>query len=165
MLCGVAVLNQIILVGTSHSIQRDKSRSDFSDYIKGLIEKYNIGAIAEEIDDQSVVADLSTKLGVFYRNIEPTPEERKALGISSLNEIDCSIFMEFDDPNSQSAQTESKVRKEKVYARRESEWLARVKNINSFPILVICGANHFQSFGDLLKKNGFQVMDECKLWK
>ena len=46
-------MKKVILVGTSHTIQRGNSKAqEFESYIKELCSSYNVNAIAEEIDNK-----------------------------------------------------------------------------------------------------------------
>ncbi|ELF1354564.1 hypothetical protein ACPFT9_003403 [Vibrio cholerae] len=158
-------MSNVVIVGTKHTIQRDMSHSDFRSYIDGLISQFGIKVIAEEIDAESIPSYLAKKHDLQYINIEPNPKERAALDIPSLNQIVNSIFMEFDDFNSEDAQVECERRKQKAYRRREKEWLKRVAALQDNPILVVCGANHFESFSELLEQSGFSVTKYCALWE
>lgn len=158
-------MSKVVLVGTNHTIQRDFVRTDFTDYISALVSKYDVKIIAEEIDTNSVPANIAKKLNLGYVVIEPTLQERTSLGIPSLGVIENSIFMDFDDCSSKEAQSELSLRKELVFRSRENEWLKRITTQQSFPILIIFGANHFQPFSELLRQNGFEVVDECPLWE
>jgi len=153
------------LVGTTHSIQRDSSQIGFSKYIYEIIKKYKIQCIAEEIDVSVVLIEISKSIGIEHRIIEPTPIERESLGILSLSAIEHSIFIDFDDVNSSEAKFELKNRQQEVSKAREEEWLRRVENIDGNPILVVCGANHFESFAALAESNGFCVKKEINCWE
>lgn len=159
-------LTEVILVGTLHSKQRDKQTSNFSDYIKATIKKYDIDGLAEEIDIlNSVVFDISKELDMEYKIIEPNEEERADLGINSLNQVEFSITMLFDDAESNEAKTECEKRKQHTYRQREMEWLKRIKTMQCERILVVCGAAHIIPFDELLVKNNYNVKIACPLWE
>ena len=159
-------LTQVVLIGTSHTIQRDFTRPDFREYINKNISKHNVDAIAEVIDvSDSVVSGIAVHLGIEYKIIEPNEQERIALGIESLNQIENSIFMEFDDNESPEASAESEARKKSTFRTREKEWLKRLKAMQGKQLLVICGANHITPFCELLKNSYFNVVVECELWE
>ncbi|WP_281716325.1 hypothetical protein [Alteromonas sp. CyTr2] len=159
-------MTEVVLVGTLHSKQRDKETTNFSNYIKETITKYDIDALAEEIDiHDSVVFDISNELNIEYKIIEPNEHERIALGIDSLNQIEFAILMLFDDVESVEAKSECEKRKQQTYREREQEWLKRVKAMRGQRILVICGAAHINTFNQLLKKSNFNVIIECSLWE
>jgi len=158
-------LTQLVLIGTSHPIQRDSTRSDFREYINANITKHHVDGIAEEIDvSDSVVSDIAGHLGLEYKIIEPNEQERIALGIDSLNQIENSIFNEFDDDESLEATAECEARKQSTFRAREKEWLKRIKTMEGKQLLVICGANHITPFCELLKSCTFNVIVECEFW-
>jgi hypothetical protein len=159
------MMSDVVIVGTRHSIQRNMLHSDFGTYVDKLIYKFSIKVIAEEIDVESISYNLAKKYNLQYVNIEPNPDERVVLGISSLTQIEHDILMDFDDFNSLDAQVECERRKQEAYLSREKEWLKRVASIQDNPILVVCGANHFESFSELLVQNGFSVTKHCALWE
>jgi hypothetical protein len=154
------------VIGTSHTIQRDISNSDFRLFINESIEKFSIQAIAEEIDVlNSVASIISHEIDINYQVIEPNVQERVKLGIDTLNQIEHDIFMDFDDCESPEALAEFEERKQSAYRTREQEWLRRIKEMQISPTLVICGANHVSHFSALLTANGFDVVIENELWE
>lgn len=155
----------VILIGTNHSIQRDKDCTDFKIYINNVVQKHKVQAIAEEIDKESTAFQVANEHQINYLIIEPTPEERKMLEIPSLSEIESSIFFDYDDTNSQEAISDCETRKQEAYRAREKEWLKRIQMTNTSPILAICGAAHFNSFKALLTTNGIKVIEQCQNWK
>ncbi|EKO3708884.1 hypothetical protein LO977_003180 [Vibrio metschnikovii] len=152
-------MNKVVIIGTSHSTQWNLERNDFSDYVATVVRDHCILAIAEEIDEKpSVVQRVASELELDYLNIEPNAEERVALGIySNLSMIEYEIFMEFDDHESPEALNEIERRQQAGYRLREQEWFNRIKVLNSYPLLVVCGANHVVSFKALLQENGYLV--------
>lgn len=158
-------MNKVILVGTLHPIQKNFDSTDFENYIKSLVRKYDVKVIAEEIDSDSVAAKISKEFNIGYLVIEPTLQERRSLGIPTLNDIDYSIFMEFDDLTLEEIETESTKRKDEAFRQREKEWLKRINKLSSFPIIAVIGANHFIPFCELLKLNNYEVVEECPLWE
>ncbi|HHF3136800.1 hypothetical protein K6U54_15535 [Vibrio alginolyticus] len=152
-------MNKVVIIGTSHSTQWNLERKDFSSYVATVVKEHRIATIAEEIDEKpSVVQRVASELGLGYLNIEPNAEERVALGIySNLSMIEYDIFMEFDDHESPEALEEIERRQQAGYRLREQEWLNRIKVKNSYPLLVVCGANHVAPFKALLQENGYLV--------
>jgi hypothetical protein len=153
-------MKKIVLIGTYHKIQRNKDQSEFAVLLSDLIDRYCIEVIAEEIDVDSVASDMAKKKDIDYLVIEPAPEERIKLGIPSIASIEHDIFMEFDDSDSEEAQAELTIRKEKSFRTSEREWLRRISKLEADPILVICGSDHFQPFSVLSRDNNFEVIEE-----
>ena len=159
-------MSKIVLIGTSHPIQRDKDNIEFSELINESIAKHGIQAIAEEIDVlDSVVSEIAHNLNIDYRVIEPNEQERAKLGIDSLNQIANDIFMKYDDDESPDALAEGEERKQSGFRAREQEWMRRIDKITANPILVVCGANHVSHFSQLLRENTFDVVIESSLWQ
>ncbi len=158
-------MKKVVLVGTRHSVQRDRTRTDFECYIVSLLKKYNLVGIAEEIDTATIVADTASSSGLDYQIIEPTPDERQALGIKSQYEIEQLILMDYEDLDTTEAIDKKKELEDQSIRMREQEWLKRIMDRSSFPILIICGAGHFQSFGNLLRTQGVEVIEACSLWE
>lgn len=176
-------MNKVVLIGISHSIQRgDLHAEKYKSYIKDLCNTYHIKAIAEEIDnnDTYIASDISSKLSIEHKIIEPTEEEKKDLDILTLNEIDIIMHNKYllpetptDEPRLQSwpnSPTEDNLpsdifeefdrMRQYTFRQRESEWLKRIKELNIWPVLVICGADHYQPFKDLLSENSIDIIKE-----
>ena len=131
--------------------------------------KYNIKAIAEEIDDEStyIAEDISTKLNIKYQIIEPNEEERIALGIEDRAYIDYQFEFKYKvdiDKLPPNAQEEYYKKTQGVYRKRESEWLKRILTLDTWAVLIICGANHYQPFFELLSKEGIETVKESSKW-
>ncbi len=163
-------MKKAVLIGTSHSIQR--SDSSFGACIDALCNEHNICAIAEEIENTcaSIALGVAQKLDIAYKIIEPTPEEAVALGIEQVYRIDYEFITRYDlkdSPNignlSVEAYDEYSARKLTTYRQRENEWLKRIKNLNTWPVLIICGKDHSQAFSKLLISNGVDLHPESIL--
>lgn len=159
-------MKKVILVGTKHSIQRGEN-PDFGSYVKSLVAKYSPLAIAEELErcPSSVANAIAISCGLPHLIIEPTPTERKQLGILSSNKILFNISMELDGTDSLEARKEYTIRNENSYRARERQWLKRLNDLNNWPVLVICGSAHFHPFVKLLKENSIEVVAENESWE
>ncbi|MBY6185924.1 hypothetical protein KUV89_04690 [Marinobacter hydrocarbonoclasticus] len=159
-------MNKVVLIGTSHSIQRDKGNAQFSTFIRDSIGRYGIKSIGEEIDTlDSLASEISLEMGLDYQVIEPNEQERIELGIASINQVKHEVFMEYDDSESPDALAECEKRMQSGFRAREQEWLRRISKFTADPILVICGANHISHFATLLKESDFNVIVESELWQ
>lgn len=162
-------MKKVILLGTSHDIQRGNEQNDsFSSYIEHLCKTNDIKAIAEEIDDGSIAEVLSKKFNILYEIIEPTLDEREKLGIEDRTNIDYEFRHKYKVKNysdelglhNLSAEgNEAYVERiQNVYRQRESEWLRRICKLDTWPVLVICGSMHVDPFFTLLSKEGIDVV-------
>lgn len=164
-------MENIVLLGARHSIQRgEMQKEDFESYIKQLCNKHNIRAIAEEIDDKDMyVAQIISKtLELKYLIIEPTPDEKIKLDINEEDSIIYELTNKYDieDWDKQYSNNdlpanmlkEYNERLSETYRQREDEWLKRVKVLDTWPLLVICGDAHSQAFSELLVSSGIKVI-------
>ena len=165
-------MKKAVLLGTSHPIQSgNDQKASFQPYIEQLCDIHNVNAIAEEIDDQyrSIAAVVSDKLNIMYKIIEPTSAEREKLGIekehqilyqlTQLNEIE-----NWPDEASPDVYEEYTDRVQITHRKRESEWLKRIDELNTWPVLIICGADHYQHFYHLLSSSGIDVIKAKDKW-
>ena len=171
------IMKQAILIGTSHNIQRGELHTnEFKIYLEELCGKHNISAIAEEIDNRcvSIASKIASERDMHYKIIEPTPEEAKQLGIEQVHLIEYEFMNRYDIPNWSNEPSITTLgqkiyelfdnRVQTTYRQWESEWLKRINNLNCWPVLIICGATHFEPFANLLIENDIDTQKECSGW-
>lgn len=176
-------MKKVILLGTSHSIQRgDNSPESFRNLIEAEFGKSKFLGIAEEIDNGNtyIAERFCNEKGLKYLRLEPDQQERIALGIPSANNIVFEVIEEFDEkhptiriwPSDPSPETlPSEVweaynqRIETSYRTREAEWLKRLMTFDVWPVLCICGANHFIPFTKLMLGAGIIVRELHSDWE
>ncbi len=171
-------MKKAILIGTSHPIQRGHTAKseEFKSYLKSLCDSYNIKAIAEEIDNEcvSIAKQITDEYTLDYKIIEPTLEEQLLLGIKDDNYITENMMTEYDikywpsdiesHPLSNKIHEEYDQKKQATYRQREAEWLKRIQALNSWPLLIICGADHYEPFAQLLSENEICVRKDNGRW-
>jgi hypothetical protein len=161
-------MKKVILVGTNHQIQRgEKLKGCFEKYILNLAIKHEIKGVAEEINEDAeliVAKKICQKLSISHKIIEPNPKEYDELNIEHVHKINyefCNYYYLESPPNdiNSSPQVLKKYesRIQETYRARENEWLKRILSLNTWPILVICGSNHFKPFSELLFQNKINV--------
>ncbi len=163
---------KIILVGTSHTIQKDVNNFNFRKYIRKLAIKNKVKIIAEEIEINvnTVGKKVSSRLKIKHLIIEPTLKEKIKLNIKEVGYIQwCFMFkyeMEYlnikDLDNSKLNEYKREV--EKTYRQREKEWFRRIKKVDKYPILIICGSCHVKPFYKLLKSKSLFANIKNKRW-
>ncbi len=163
-------MKTVVLLGTRHTIQRGNIQEDsFKFHIKQLCTEHNIKAIAEEIDDFDtyIVQAVSEEIGIPHKIIEPTPDEKKNLEIEEVHIIEDILMTkysikdwdeQYEENRPPEAFKEYRKRLEKTYRQRENEWLKRIKKLNTWPLLVICGNDHSQPFYELLILSDIDVI-------
>jgi hypothetical protein len=160
-------MKKAVLLGTGHNIQRGDDRKDcFQAHIRHLCMGYKVKAIAEEIDDRttSIAQQIACELDIAYKIIEPNEKETESLGIELWHKIFFQIMNKYEiepyskEPYDQNmpplAYKEYSTRMEKTYRDREAEWLRRIEMLDTWPVLIICGASHYQPFCKLLVSRG-----------
>ena len=167
-------MNQVVLLGTKHTHQRGNSQ--FSAFIEQLVDEYKIACIAEEIDipKPSSASELSKARTITHLVIEPTHKERLKLEISNLEKEAFYLMNEYDFSIWPTDATEEQLPpgvwgkyeeiRERTHRLRENEWWRRIQIMNTWPCLVICGANHYHPFKEKLIKQGVQVIDTEECW-
>ena len=115
--------------------------------LRNVISRNKIRGVAEEMSkevlkrrlcpDESFACQLADELGVGHRYCDPDTATRKKLSI----------------PNGKQG-----------HAKRERYWLEQLQTFDRFPALFIMGADHFESFRDLLRQSGFEVVELERDW-
>jgi hypothetical protein len=165
----------VILVGTDHTFQTPPNNAHlpaneaFRLAIRHICLQHKVKAIAEEMNQmaleerrttQSVPQQLSAELNLHHLFAEPNRDERRLLGINpeEINKIKAQGWKNgWTQKQIDAVDNES----DRI---REREWLRRIQNLNTWPLLFICGADHFTSFAILLRKAGMTVLEAFQDW-
>lgn len=165
-----------VILGTTHSIQEGKKFSaEFKDHLIKLVKIYNISAIAEEIDDSNVyiAATVCAELGISHKVIDPNPEDYKNLGIKPIQVIEYEVMechnltvspLNRDKVSPEILQDFDSRMREEHSSKREIQWLKKILVLNTWPVMVIVGADHFTYFSDLLSENEINVHKAAPNW-
>lgn len=164
-------MNQIILVGTSHKYQiyddGKKYVAQFENVLSSLCASYKAFAIAEEMNQSALEKNggsrtianvVAAKLGLKHQLSDPLPNMREQLGIRQENDIRAFGFVNNWSPEV----VEEEIRKS--IRIREEYWLHQLIDLNSWPLLFVCGADHCDSFSKLLSSAGFRVSIPIADW-
>ena len=165
-------MREAILLGTSHDIQRNEVHGDeLRLLVNNLVEKYGVKAIAEEIRPEydSIAKNIASVKGIEHIIIEPTLDEKKQFGIDDPGRIDMELVMRAQEPGEEFTglnevqKSELEQRTQKTYRQREAEWFKRIADKNIWPVLVICGTEHYEPFSSLLLQSGIEV-EKCAMY-
>lgn len=138
----------LFLIGTSHTLQKGLANAPVGCYdeFKGLIRKISqlnsVKTIGEEMSEEmlgntiSLCKQVASEEGVIHIFCDPNWEERKAMGIS-----------EIDDHST----------------LRENTWLGKL-NGSLFPAIFVCGADHIDSFKKKCVEGGVTVQVSERDW-
>jgi hypothetical protein len=153
------------VIGTSHDYQVLRRGEDqpgvgqFRALLTAIATGRPVRAVAEEMSlegltvrkaDDSVCREVARVL-IPHRLCDPCIQERKALGIAEDDDIRMRGFFAGRDQR----EIEEDVRAS--YALRERRWLAHLIELDVWPLLFVCGANHAQSFNELLRAEGIDA--------
>ena len=168
----------VVLVGTDHKFQRPVNGSEdtgiesFRNAIRELCLRHKVCALAEEMNPQalqeyeiaeSVPYQLCGELGLLHQYSDPSLQERPALGIRRDRDIELQGWQERWTRKKIDAAIRShgSVVSDRI---REKEWLRRIQELDAWPLLFVCGADHFAQFSKLLQMSGITVVEAYKDW-
>ena len=164
---------RVFVLGTDHRFQRrsneftELQHRQFALYvlttakdsgIAALAEENNLQALEEACIAESTVQAIARKIGLKHRHCDPDRRTRYELGICQENDIRVSIF-----PNElPEADIQQKV--QESMRARERYWLSQILELNMWPVLFICGADHSLPFLDLLREEDLDAVLVAKDW-
>ena len=149
-------MNQLVLIGLNHKfqighgkfLQVDVTKEEFEEFkelLRSCITRYAITGVSEEMSEEALF---------------------KHTQIPENTSVVHDLAMEVDLPHDY-ADPDTKTRKLKRIEnddQREEYWMKKIGEFNNFPTLFVCGADHIDSFRQLLETNGFEVIIEHKDW-
>lgn len=173
-------MQTVFLVGTSHNFQlpvggpHADGIAQFRFMILDLCRRHDLDAIAEEMnsyalqenDDvkESVAQQVCASLGRRHQFSDPSPDERYKLGIRKDSDIRVEHLL--DEWTQEQIESDvlarGRVPSDKI---REQYWLKRIQELDAWPLLFICGADHFTSFAALLRAAGLDVVEAHPDWE
>jgi hypothetical protein len=173
-------MRTIVLVGTTHGIQRGANAPElFRATLLELCISYQVRGIAEEIERnaRTVAAELAFALKLDHLYADPDANERAEHGIVS----DCrkDLIQEYAGrypnirwwPKEENEETlpaevyaQYVERTAKADRMRERLWLTKIVEFDIWPLLFVCGADHFQPFSNLLDRCGFDLIKSHPDW-
>jgi hypothetical protein len=149
---------EVLIVGTNHSHQyvgrSDGKPDEFKAYLKALSVNESIDLFAEELNEEaikrwkaqdSVLRRLARELQKTHVFCDPDSKTRNSLGIPSDKQLS---DMHPRDEDYKQAQRH-------FFPIRERYWLQQLKSQKFKKCLFVLGADHVQSFSDILANNGF----------
>lgn len=172
-------MKSVILIGTDHKYQlptpegRTSKFEGFEDLIRNICSTHNIRAIAEEMSvealeedglEESVASKICNELGYKHQYSDPTNKKRFELGIRQ----DADIRAEHIIDGSTEAEIEADVAVRGRAASdkiREQYWWTQISELDTWPLLFICGADHFESFASLIRCNDMEVFEAAGDWE
>ena len=155
----------IIVVGTSHSLQR--TSLELKGFLEHACRTFGANAVAEEMSEEAlsqhggaecIPMQVARALDIQHRLCDPNNAERAKLGIQQEADIRAHALP------SVLSESEVAVRLADSNARRERYWLEQLRALNVWPVLFVCGADHVASFLQLLKHEGIAAHIAAEDW-
>ena len=166
-------MSKVYLIGTNHDFQIPNGRGPkeiraFKSLLQDTCDRYSLQAVAEEMSldalslrgqMESTCKQVADKLRLSHRYCDPSSATRKEHGIAE-DEGDIHLQKLFrgldDDAIRRKIDDDRK--------QRRKYWLGELNNLEVFPVLFICGANHAFPFADLVSQDGLSVEVLHKNW-
>jgi hypothetical protein len=155
----------LLIVGTDHNFQTGGSEftleqhSAFIEFIKDKVVLHNAVAICEEENlqalaakslTQSVLEPLALQLGLSHGYCDPNLDQRAAIGIWQENAIRIQAWQQGrhigDDEVARKLNESNEL--------RENYWIQKLLELDTWPVLFVCGATHVASFVNLAAQAG-----------
>ena len=155
----------VLVLGTDHRYQTESSdftaqnHRAFDHFVRKSVAEGKALAIAEESSpqalteagvEQSVPERIARSLRIEHRHCDPDRKTRAELGV--MQEIDIRMS-EFPRKLSE-RDVQDKL--DSSHRARENFWLRQLLDLNVWPVLFVCGANHVESFVELLRDRGLE---------
>lgn len=161
----------VVIVGTSHSYQIPTSPSpaanEFRAFLGEICNTHLVRAIAEEMSQEalanwhvtsSLCHELAIATGVSHRYCDLDELQRSASGVRHVNYIKVDGFL--NDWSTEKIEQESSA----SHSIRERHWMTELLDLNNWPVLFICGAEHVLAFQQLLQENGLSAEVAAHDW-
>lgn len=139
----------------------------FREFLLSVSREREICAIAEELSPaaleelnrtESVPCTVAASLSLAHCYCDPNRIERIALEIAEDTAVEASGQLQRKSPE----QIEALIQQE--WRKREAHWLTKLNELNSWPVLFVCGASHVNSFVELLSSNGIDTGLVVECW-
>jgi len=163
--------SDITLIGTSHRLQvpGKPGSADLEREIERVLNARNFAAIAEEMSlealmekdaAESICKRVADRRRLRHEYCDPDRETRSRLGIPT----DSNLIKALGQLQGWTeAEIDRKVRE--AFSQREQYWLERLLELDSWPVLFVCGADHVGTFPEKVKTIGRTVSVLHRDWE
>lgn len=167
------------LIGLNHSYQyrgcRDVNWEAFDACLFSFCRSAAVLLIAEELSEESiekwafrgaqgsVAKAVASRLGIEHQFCDPSPLERKVLGIPSTDELKSRLGIGMAMTHEQAALLDSK--EKEYWPMREQFWMTKLQEGKVERCAFILGSRHVDSFFVLLSSHGIGAYVEHQNWE
>ena len=171
-------MRTVVLIGTDHRYQRasdadDGDETQFRNTILEILDRQAIKSIAEEMSKEalahhgaknSIVELVCTERGIPHQFSDPTNSERLRLEIRQDSDIRAEHLSDGSTQEQIEADVEARGANASDRVREKYCW-HRIQELQKWPILFICGANHVDPLVELLTKDGAHAVIAHRDWE
>lgn len=165
-------MKRIVIIGVSHSYQvgppacTEAEGAIFSRKLVDLLDAYGIEVLGEEFHEdflqgkeETLCHAASNFTGADHLYLEFSKAGRQARKILTPQDVEIMSL------SGQIKREESHWELCRSMNLRELHWLSQVLERNSWPVLLVIGSNHVQSFAKKAETCGIDVVIDCEYWK
>lgn len=176
-------MRKVVLIGTSHKFQISSSQpcsaeaEQFRQVLRVLCREHTANALAEELHPEelecrkvtkSICREVAHELGLAHQYSDMSDSERKSRDYRHQHEI----WVEANNSPSTLRGTsqceiykliEPEVRRNHLI--KEQYWLCRLQELDTWPVVFVCGADHYEHFALLLGGLSFDVFAAFPDWR
>jgi hypothetical protein len=161
-------MRTVALVGTSHKYQLPATigADDFQTFLANICIASKVTAIGEEMSveglmqkcaSESVCKTISNTLSIAHY-CDMDNEQRKARSVIGVLDIEYEAYR--NDWSCEKLAREIRT----SHDIRERYWLGELLDLNTWPVIFVCGADHVEPFRTLLETNGLHVDIVARDW-
>jgi hypothetical protein len=163
-------VRRVVIVGTSHSYQippTGPAANELRAFLGEIVSTHLVRAIAEEMSQErlanwdvtsSLCLELAIATGVSHRYCDLGGAQRSAAGVRHVNDIKADGIIH----GWSTEKIEQEIRAS--HSIRERHWMTELLDLNNWPVLFICGAEHVLPFQQLLQENGLSAEVAASDW-
>jgi hypothetical protein len=153
-------VRRVVIVGTSHSYQippTGPAANELRAFLGEIVNTHLVRVIAEEMSQEALAnwdvtstlcLELAIATGVSHRYCDLDGAQRSAAGVRDVHHMKADGFIY----GWSTEQIEQEIRAS--HSIRERHWMTELLDLNNWPVLFICGAEHVLPFQQLLQENG-----------
>jgi hypothetical protein len=159
---------RVVIVGTGHRIPpAGPAANEFRAFLGEICNTHRVRAIAEEMSQGalanwnvtcSLCHGLATATGVPHRYCDLDEAQRRDAGVRHVNCIKADGFV--NDWSPEKIEQECRA----SHSIRERHWMTELLDLNSWPVLFVCGGEHVLAFQQLLQENGLSAEIAAPDW-
>jgi hypothetical protein len=165
-------VRRVVIVGPGHSYHvppNGPAADEFRAFLSRICHAHQVQAIAEELSQEALAAnwkvakslchELADAMRVSHRYCDLNTAQRNAAGVRAPQDDQLDGIYNRWSPE----KTNEEIRNSQSI--RERHWKEKLLNLDKWPVLFVCGADHVLPFQRLLSENGLSVEIAAHDWE